>query len=227
MKEVKLDMTSRTVTFDAGCQWGRVYQTLINGGYDRFVVNGGRCPTVGVGGFLLGGGLGPFTRSFGMGSDTIMEATLVTATGDLVTVKESDNPGSKEGRLFWALCGAGSGNFGVVVQFKLRVQQLQNKKGEVVAGRYSWFPDKGFTDDVLTTMNDFYTAGWPNQMTIDSNWICDLQTNDAGCIRFTLTFDGSKAEYDSTIDKYIKREDLKVNFKRKVLAEYLNPWSFD
>ena len=110
MKEVNLDFGSRTVTFDAGCQWGRVYQTLINGGHDGFIINGGRCPTVGVSGFILGGGLGPFTRSFGMGSDTLMEATIVTASGELVTMKETDDPKSEKGQLFWALCGAGSGS---------------------------------------------------------------------------------------------------------------------
>jgi FAD/FMN-containing dehydrogenase len=63
---------------------------------------------VGVGGFLLGGGLGPFSRSIGMGSDTIREITVVTADSKLLTVKDSDSCSSKEGRLFWALCGAGA-----------------------------------------------------------------------------------------------------------------------
>ncbi|KAK1761760.1 hypothetical protein QBC33DRAFT_553363 [Phialemonium atrogriseum] len=220
MKKAELDMKSKTVTIDAGCQWGHVYGTLINGRHNGFIINGGRCPTVGVSGFLLGGGLGPFTRSFGMGSDTLMEATLVTADGELVTVKETDDPKSKEGRLFWALCGAGGGNFGVLVQMKLKVQQLQSMNGMVVAGRYQWFPTDGFTDDVIDTMNDFYTTDWPNKITIDSTWICDLrQNNSLGGVRFTVAFDGSKPEYDRVIDKYIKNEDLKVQLKRRVLAE--------
>lgn len=220
MKKAELDMKSKTVTIDAGCQWGHVYGTLINGKHNGFIINGGRCPTVGVSGFLLGGGLGPFTRSFGMGSDTLMEATLVTADGELVTVKETDDPKSKEGRLFWALCGAGGGNFGVLVQMKLKVQQLRSLNGMVVAGRYQWFPPNGFTDDVIATMNDFYTTDWPNKITIDSTWICDLrQSSSLGGVRFTVAFDGSKPEYDRVIDKYIKDEDLKVQLKRRVLAE--------
>jgi FAD/FMN-containing dehydrogenase len=67
MNQTKLDMTSKTITFGGGCQWGQVYKTLINGRHDGFVINGGRCPSVGVGGFILGGGLGPFSRSIGMG----------------------------------------------------------------------------------------------------------------------------------------------------------------
>ncbi|KAF7433207.1 hypothetical protein PC9H_005157 [Pleurotus ostreatus] len=220
MKEVKLDMKENTVTFDAGCQWGHVYGTLINGQHKGFVINGGRCPTVGVSGFLLGGGLSPFTRSFGMGSDTLMEADVVTADGKLITVKETDNPKSDKGKLFWALCGAGGGNFGVVVRLKLRVQKLRNQDGTVVAGRYQWFPKAGFTEDIISTMIDFYTTDWPNEITIDTTWICDLrQSAQLGGIRFAITFDGSKADYDGIIDKYIKNEELKVQLKRRVLAE--------
>jgi hypothetical protein len=220
MKKTELDMKLKTVTFDAGCQWGHVYETLVIGRRNGFIINGGRCPTVGVSGFILGGGLGPFTRSFGMGCDTLMEATLVTADGELVTVKETDDPKSKEGRLFWALRGAGGGNFGVLVEMKLKVQQLQNRYGMVVAGRYQWFPEKGFTDDVIATMNDFYTTNWSNKITIDTTWICDLrQSNSLGGVRFIVAFDGSKPEYDRLINKNINNELLKVQLKRRVLAE--------
>ncbi|KAF5693564.1 FAD-binding domain-containing protein [Fusarium denticulatum] len=219
MKKVALDMNTKTVTFDAGCQWGHVYGTLINGGHDGFIINGGRCPTVGVSGFILGSGLGPFTRTFGMGSDTLVEATLVTADGDLVTVSERDPPGSDEARLFWALRGAGGGNFGVMVSLKLRVQQLNSQGGMVTAGRYQWFPENGFTDDVMKTMDDFYVTDWPTNLTIDSTWICDLRQSNKGGVRFTIAFDGSKEEYDGIIDKYIKNTELSTQLKRRVLPE--------
>lgn len=220
MRNVKLDMRQKTVTIDAGCQWGHVYKTLIDGGYDGYIINGGRCPTVGVSGFILGGGLGPFTRSFGMGSDTLLEATLVTARGRIVTVKRTDDPDSKQGRLFWALCGAGSGNFGVMVRMKLKVQRLQSKNGMVVSGRYQWFPENGITDEVVETMNDFYMTKWPDRMTIDTTWICDLRRSDSlNGIRFIISFDGSKPEYDRKITRYIKHELLQSQLKRRALAE--------
>ncbi|KAK3940694.1 hypothetical protein QBC46DRAFT_353986 [Diplogelasinospora grovesii] len=53
MRKAELDMKSKTVTINAGCQWGHVYETLINGGHNGFIINGGRCPTVGVSGFML------------------------------------------------------------------------------------------------------------------------------------------------------------------------------
>lgn len=117
-------MEARTVTAQGGALWGHVYKTLVDGRHDGFVVNGGRCPNVGVAGFVLGGGVGPFGRSLGLGCDSLLQATVVTASGDMVTVKRSDPPRSARGMLFWALCGAGSANFGVVVELVLRVSQL-------------------------------------------------------------------------------------------------------
>ncbi|KAM6478172.1 FAD-binding domain-containing protein [Trichoderma sp. SZMC 28011] len=235
MNKVNLDIKSKTVTMDAGCQWGHVYQTLVNGGHEGYIINGGRCPTVGVSGFILGGGLGPFTRSFGMGCDTLTEATVVTATGDVVTVKNTDDPKSKEGELFWALQGGGGGNFGVLVQMKLKVQELENAYGTVVAGRYQWFPksnkektdnipcddqvsDGALSNEAISMMNDFYTTNWPKNITIDSTWICDLNQKSDG-IRFIVAYDGSQNSYEKTIDKHIKDEELKTQLKRRVLPE--------
>jgi FAD/FMN-containing dehydrogenase len=65
------------------------------------MVNGGRCPPVGTTGFILGGGLGPFTRTFGMACDSLIEAALVIADGEMVTVSDSDDLDSDNGKLFW------------------------------------------------------------------------------------------------------------------------------
>ncbi|KAF7322310.1 FAD-binding PCMH-type domain-containing protein [Mycena chlorophos] len=224
MRSTKLDLAAKTITFGAGCQWGHVYKTLVNGPHDGYIVNGGRCPYVGVGGFILGGGLGPFSRSIGIGSDTLKEISIVNADGQLVTVKDTDDPRSDEGRLFWALRGAGGGNFGVVVEMKLAVKELRGADGMVVAGRYNWFaakdqPDLFDQDDFMDTMNTFYTTDWPESMTIDSTWLCDLRQPTGNGIRFTPSFDGSKFEYDGFIDKYIKRPDLARQLKRRALPE--------
>ncbi|TFK21174.1 FAD-binding domain-containing protein [Coprinopsis marcescibilis] len=235
MNKTKLDMASKTVTFGAGCQWAHVYKTLINGRHDGFVINGGRCPFVGVSGFLLGGGLGPFSRSIGMGSDTIKEIKIVTADSELLTVKDTDSRSSKEGRLFWALCGAGGGNFGVVVEMTLAVKQLQAPGGTVVAGRYQWFgqnnePDLFEQKDFISTMNDFYTTDWPERITIDSTWICDLRQSSGNGVRFLTYFDGDKDDkdgdkdgdkddFDSIIHQYIKHPQLSEQLRRRSLPE--------
>ncbi|KAH8730013.1 hypothetical protein GQ44DRAFT_823375 [Phaeosphaeriaceae sp. PMI808] len=218
MNKVKLDVGNDTITIDAGCQWGEVYRSLINGKHDGFIINGGRCPYVGVGGYMLGGGLGPFTRTFGMGSDTLLEATLVTADAKVVKVSTKDKPDTKEGKLFWALRGAGSANFGIVTEMKLKIQHLQSKNGWVVGGRFQWFP-KGDMDQLLPTMNAFYKADWPKEITIDSTWICDLRENAGDGVRFTVYFDGNKKDYDALIDKYITHPVVNKQLKKRALPE--------
>ena len=218
MKEVNLNMETETVTLQGGAQWGHAYKQLINGRHDGYMINGGRCPTVGVSGFILGGGLGPFTRSFGMGCDNLKEATIVTADANVVTVKDSDDPKSDKGRLFWALCGAGGGNFGILVGLKMNVQKLQNKDGIVVASRFEWFPKPEAMEDLIPTMNRFYTTNWPPQMTIDTSWLCDLQKSDLG-VRFLVYYDGNKDNFDKLIDRSIKQKDLAKQLKRRSLPE--------
>ena len=83
------------------------------------------------------------------------EFTIVTAEEEEVTVSERDDPRKDKGKLFWALCGAGGGNFGVVVKMKLALKKL--KSNVVVAGRYTWFPERQAMDVFITTMNGFYT----------------------------------------------------------------------
>ncbi|KAK1241922.1 hypothetical protein MKX07_007745 [Trichoderma sp. CBMAI-0711] len=222
MNGVTLNMKTKLATVKGGAQWGHVYKQFVIRKIDGYVVNGGRCPTVGVSGFILGGGLSPFTRSFGMGCDSLEEVTIVTASGDKVKVKRSDDPQSDKGRLFWALCGAGGGNFGVVVEMKLRIEKLQGNK--VVAGRYTWHPDFGpshhprRTADYAATMAQFYTADFPRELTIDSTWLCDLQeSRDA--IRFLVYHNGGKAEFDKVIDDTISPVPLATQLKRRSLEE--------
>ncbi|KAL7788376.1 hypothetical protein V8C37DRAFT_418385 [Trichoderma ceciliae] len=216
MNGAKLDIKSELVTLQGGALWGNAYKELVNQKINKYVINGGRCPTVGVSGFILGGGLSPFTRSFGMGCDTLKEITIVTADGEKVTVKDTDDPKSDKGRLFWALCGAGGGNFGIVVEMKLRVQKLEGDK--VVAGRYTWSPDPLKMNDFMKTMQAFYTAAWPNQLTIDSSWLCDLQQNSLG-VRFLVYHNGNKAEFDKLINDNITNDDLAKQLKKRSLEE--------
>ncbi|KAI1461784.1 hypothetical protein F4805DRAFT_476248 [Annulohypoxylon moriforme] len=209
MHEVSLDKASETVTVKGGALWFHVYKELVSNHLDGFVVNGGRCPTVGVSGFILGGGLSPFTRSFGMGCDTVKEFSIVTGDGDEVTVSERDDPRSDKGKLFWALRGAGGGNFGVVVEMKLAMNRLSSDF--VVAGRYTWFPERGVMGAFITTMNSFYTRDWPNELTMD--------------IRFLVYYNGGRRGFNQAIDAWAfanaptQHAELKKQLKRRSLQE--------
>ncbi|MBL9141509.1 MAG: FAD-dependent oxidoreductase [Phycisphaerae bacterium] len=78
-------------------------------------IPGGQCPTVGVAGFVLGGGLGFHMRQHGLGIDSLLSTQIVTADGQLLQVSDKEHPD-----LFWALRGGGGGNFGVNTSFTFR-----------------------------------------------------------------------------------------------------------
>ncbi|MEV8441613.1 FAD-dependent oxidoreductase [Actinosynnema sp. NPDC051121] len=73
---------------------------------------GGRCPSVGVAGLTLGGGLGFNDRKWGLTCDRLVETRLVLADGTLVRATEDENAD-----LFWACRGGAGGNFGVNTAF--------------------------------------------------------------------------------------------------------------
>ncbi|KAH7143779.1 hypothetical protein EDB81DRAFT_652309 [Dactylonectria macrodidyma] len=223
MKRVRLDVEAETVAMQGGALWGHAYKELVNDHHDGFIINGGRCPTVGVSGFILGSGLGPFTRSFGMGSDTLLEATIVTADGELVVLKKKNDDKRKD-KLFWALCGAGGGNFGVLVELKMQLQKLHGPM--VVAGRFTWSPKEPVEDmaGFMETMNTFYTAPWENDMTIDSSWLCDLsqQRKSEPAVRFLVYYNGIQKDFNGLIDKHIGsagKGTLARQLKRRALQE--------
>jgi hypothetical protein len=80
----------------------------------------GQCPSVGVGGFLLGGGVGPLMSKCGLGCDNVLAAELVLADGRLVRASPHQNPD-----LYWAIRGGG-GNFGIVTEFEVALHPVSN-----------------------------------------------------------------------------------------------------
>ncbi len=99
-------------TVGAGASLGEVYGALQEQGV---TIPGGTCPSVGVSGLTLGGGLGILGRTYGVTSDSLVGAEIVLADGRVVTCDEHH-----EEDLFWALRGAGCGNFGVVTSLVFR-----------------------------------------------------------------------------------------------------------
>jgi FAD/FMN-containing dehydrogenase len=79
---------------------------------------GGHCPTVGIGGFLLQGGMGWNCRGWGWAAESIEAMRVVTADGDIVWCSAAENAD-----LFWAARGSGPGFFGVVTAFRLRTRE--------------------------------------------------------------------------------------------------------
>ncbi|MBS2962260.1 FAD-binding oxidoreductase [Actinocrinis puniceicyclus] len=103
------DVGSGTARVGAGTRLVDLYAGLDAHGV---TVPGGSCPTVGVAGLALGGGIGVVTRAYGTLSDNLTSVQLVTPDG---TVRECD--AERDADLFWACRGGGGGNFGVATAF--------------------------------------------------------------------------------------------------------------
>lgn len=77
----------------------------------------GHCPTVGLGGFLLQGGMGWNCRGWGWAAGLLEAVDVVTADGELIRASATEHED-----LFWASRGAGPGFPGVVTAFQLRTR---------------------------------------------------------------------------------------------------------
>jgi FAD/FMN-containing dehydrogenase len=107
-----VSVSGGVATVGAGARLGGVYESLQQQG---LAIPAGTCPLVGVAGLTLGGGLGILGRKYGVTSDRLIGAQIVLANGRLI---ECD--ATREPELFWALRGAGAGNFGVVTSLAFR-----------------------------------------------------------------------------------------------------------
>ncbi|KAK4183730.1 hypothetical protein QBC35DRAFT_507454 [Podospora australis] len=107
--------TGSAVTIAAGVQ-GR---TILSAGHAQnppLVIVTGECPTVGVaGGFIQGGGHGPWTTLKGLSADNVLAFEAVTASGHYVVANEQQNSD-----LFWALKGGGPAAYAVILSVTMK-----------------------------------------------------------------------------------------------------------
>ena len=116
LRGISVDLRAGLATIGAGAQLIDVYAALAARGV---TIPAGSCPSVGIAGHALGGGMGLAGRQFGLTADNLVSATIVTADGSLLTVSAHEHPD-----LYWALRGGGGGNFGVITSFTFRVHRV-------------------------------------------------------------------------------------------------------
>jgi FAD/FMN-containing dehydrogenase len=100
-------------TVGAGAKWAAVIAAAAPHGLAPIT---GSSATVGVVGYLLGGGFGPLARSHGISSDYLVGATVVTGAGEVVDA-DADH--------LWALRG-GKFGLGIVVELRVRLVPLRS-----------------------------------------------------------------------------------------------------
>src|SRR5215472_6875683 len=143
-----------TVTVGTGIDLINFYAGLAARGK---AVPGGSCPTVGIAGLTLGGGIGVLSRKYGLTSDNLQSLEVVTAAGDALTCSPTSNE-----PLYWASRGGGGGNFGVATSFTFGTHDLTTlvtffitwpwpQAGRVIRGWQSWLP--GEPDELWSNLH--------------------------------------------------------------------------
>ena len=116
MTGIDIDPRRRTARVGPGAVWADVNRAAARYGLAGLA---GRCSTVGVTGYTLGGGQSWLSRTFGFAADSVISADVVTADGTALTASAHEHPD-----LFWALRGGG-GNFGVVTSLEFRLHPVR------------------------------------------------------------------------------------------------------
>jgi hypothetical protein len=109
MNTVRSDGASMRAVIGTGAQLIDVYAQLSSAG---MLLPAGSCPTVGIAGLTLGGGIGVVGRKYGLTCDNLVALDTVTADGRLLTASAEVNED-----LYWASRGGGGGNFGIATSF--------------------------------------------------------------------------------------------------------------
>ncbi|MFE2757054.1 FAD-binding oxidoreductase [Actinosynnema sp. NPDC059335] len=133
----------------------------------------GSCPTVGIGGLALGGGIGVTGRKYGLTCDRLSAARVVTPGSRVHRTDAHVEPD-----LFWALRGGGGGNFGVVTSFTFDTAPATDVTAFVLT-----YPT-GSATDVLGTWQEWMvgapdglwtactpSAGSPPGVVVSGAWI--------------------------------------------------------
>lgn len=125
-----IEITKHKVYIGAGARLGPVIQKL---GQLGLAIPTGTCQSVGIAGLTLGGGIGFLSRTFGLTCDALKSITFLTANSEIIEVNKKQHPD-----LFWALCGAGNGSYGIALGFTFKTFDVP--KVSFLKLKWDWDP---------------------------------------------------------------------------------------
>lgn len=104
-----------SVVIGAGWRWDSLYSKLAE---SNLSIVGGRVATLGVSGYLLGGGLSFYSSSHGWASNSILSYEVVLSNSTILNISSSNHADA-----FWAL--KGSNFLGIVTKFEVETRELE------------------------------------------------------------------------------------------------------
>ena len=214
MKSIQLDRDARLLRVELGARWTDVYDFLFATSTGLIPVGGG-CLTVGLAGFLLGGGYSFTSRSYGMGCDNVISLDLVTPDGVHHHLHEgSESPEDRE--LWWACRGGGGGNFGVAVAVELRVHQPPTPTmlvGEIVYPLTAGHDVIGTYNEWVQTLPDAMAVyGFLGRLPDPAE-----QNRQVETFRITAVYNGAHAEGIELLGPMLRLPLIQASFYDMVL----------
>jgi len=177
MHTVDVDVAAMTMRADGGCLLGHLDQAAMA---HELLTTTGIVSHTGAGGFTLGGGYGRTDRKMGLAIDNLLEATVVTAAGDIVRANAEENAD-----LYWGLRGGG-GNFGVAVEF---IYRLHPFNPTVYGGTLVYKADHDFLDFFAE-----FCETAPDEANIEPNYLPDEDGTVVAIVEVTWCGDHAAGE---------------------------------
>merc|ERR1711872_485225 len=181
MLNTSLSPTGKAMRLGPGRQWGDVLEFAPP---TQYSYPHGQCRSVGVGGYLLGGGvnwLGTYNK-YGYGAEHVLRLREVLADGSIGQVDPSKTEiefptprtvvHTEENNLFFALRGAGS-SFGIVTEFIYMISETPEADPAVLLAWVETEEDltaihnaaKNTKDYSITVSQEFPNEFWKKELT--------------------------------------------------------------
>jgi hypothetical protein len=156
----------------------------------------GACEFASLVGPMLGGGHGWLQGRYGLAADQLVEARMVLANGQLVTVSEH----STYKDLFWAIKGAGH-NFGIATQVKYKIYDVPDGGNRTYANLI-FTQDK--LEQVFSLINNITNNGHGPVAYIDFVWYQRVPTIDSQLpvVNLYMVYQSSRQEAQPYIELY-------------------------
>lgn len=114
-RDITIDVANRTAWVQAGVTVSELYYRIAEIS-SALGFPGSTWPSVGIGGFLSGGGYGTLMRKYGLGADNVIDIRFMDKNGNIFTDKQSIGAD-----VFWAVRGGIASNYGIVLAWQIKL----------------------------------------------------------------------------------------------------------